>query len=209
MSNRQLHEVGLSGPVSDWLRARGYVVYAEVPDGGGAIDLVGHIAGDTAHPDRPRLVAVELKMCLSRRLLYQAARALLACDEVYVAVASQPRSASLVRCGRFGIGVLVVRDGTVRKLRPAMGGGGKSPHRQQRIIDRLNRRDPGGVAGMPVLKGVRPRHDVARRVADYVRHHPDATWSEIFEKVRNHYAHTRSMRSAMRLFADAIGEVAG
>lgn len=62
---RRLRESALACPVMDWLAERGFTCYGEVPSCNRTIDIVA--IGDTVE-------VVELKLCLSRVVILQAAR---------------------------------------------------------------------------------------------------------------------------------------
>ena len=96
-------ESDLSEPVRLWLEAQGYTPYAEVPMWERHIDWIGVKEGV--------VIGVEMKTALTGSARYQAYGASLVADFVYVAVATNPRSASIESCRKFGIGILRVQDG--------------------------------------------------------------------------------------------------
>ena len=102
-----MRETDLVKPVADWLRAHGLTVYAEV--GRGPIDLVGLGRCD-------RIVCVELKTSLTRHVLRQAVLRHSITSEVYVAVGTIPRKASLALARQYRVGVLTVQDNTAMLL---------------------------------------------------------------------------------------------
>lgn len=99
MKESDLHE-----PVSQWLRAQGYSVHAEVKD----CDLV-------ARKDE-EMVVVEFKTTVSLTLIYQCLERQERCDAVYLALPvqgsrGQPARLSSLRllCRRLGLGIILVR----------------------------------------------------------------------------------------------------
>lgn len=188
---RVLREIRLSEPVSNWLKSHGCVVYADVPFGGYQIDLVGR-GGDT-------LIGVQLKMCCSTQALRQAMIDQMWCDYAFVACGTRPRATSVDRAKLYGLGLLTVCGGDCRlvlepcrKLRQCL------PEYHERLIQCLDRIEPGGVGGFPTLKGVGPAMECARCVAVYRRENPRASWREVYQAVPNHYASPTSMASALR-----------
>lgn len=189
-------ETDLSLPVMRWLWDHGYTPYAEVPYFESSIDIIG-LGAD-------RLVAVELKLSLTKQVIYQANRARSSCDASYVAIASEPRKSSISKCRQLGVGVLVPRNGRMAEIRRPTWG---APAERWRniIMAVLADRPPGGIAGQPTMKGNGPAQECWRRITAYRQTHPDATWRELFENVRNHYAHHRSMQGALRWLAERAG----
>lgn len=187
MSKRRMREAEMSEPVQRWLSERGYTPYTEV----NLIDIVG-LCGES------ELIAVDLKVSLTQAVIYQAYRAQLRCDQVYCAVSTMPRMNSLNECMKFGLGVLNVKGETVRELlKPNPGVRVVSEPWKKQFLEIIKGMEPGGVAGLPVLKGSGPAQDVARRVTEFRKEHPSATWGELFHAVPNHYAHSKSMQGAL------------
>ena len=105
-------ETDMAEPVGKWLKERGYTVYAEVFSFWRIIDLVGSKNGE--------IVAVEMKLSLTKNLLRQAYRALLHAHYTYVAVPTRPRETGVEKCRKHGIGVLMVTDNGTEELLPAV-----------------------------------------------------------------------------------------
>ena len=189
-----LPESEMSAPVMTWLQQRGFVPYAEVQHRGYWVDIVGL--------GRTQLIAIEMKMSLTKQVIDQAHRAGKFADYSYCAVLSRPRLSSLIACAGQGIGVLRVKDERVMVLVEAKSSSrivwGFTPYLgRERIIEALRQRPPGGIAGRPTLKGQGPAQDCARRVKQWRSEHPGCTWAEIYENVDNHYANMKSMRGAL------------
>lgn len=184
-------ETELAKPVADWLRTKGYVVYAEIfPQNNSPCDLVGYRAGDEG------VVIVELKRSLTRHVMKQAAVRQLAAYDVYVAVGTKPRRAGIRVCDHYGLGLLSVKTGVAEALRPH----GEShvwSVTHDDLLCCIAHSTPSDLGGMPCLKGVGPARDVARRVRDYLREHPGTTWKTLFAKVPNEYSSHQSLRQVM------------
>jgi hypothetical protein len=191
MSNatRELREMQLSAPVTAWLESQGLTVYAEIPYHGRCVDHAG-LSED-------RVVIVELKQCLSRTVMLQLGSGTTITPWCYAAVASKPSKASLDLFARCGLGVLSVRDGAVKVLlEPVDRGYVFKPH-VAGFRERCAEMGPGGVAGVPTLRGQGPAQTVYDRVCAYRSGRAGATWREIYEAVGNHYCSPSSMRGAM------------
>lgn len=189
-------EETLSKPVTKWLRERDMQVYAEVPvHGAGGVDLVGRRSDDF-------LVAVELKRSLSRSAVYQAARAQSYMHETYVAVLSRPTSfKNLAAAARIGVGVLWWDGKRMHQVLSAHDRFSKQSwftNYNQSVCNRVSRMRPGGVGGRPCLKGQGPAKDVKKRIQKYMRKHPDATGTDLFENVHHHYKTAKSLHGVLR-----------
>jgi len=186
----KIREVDLYGPVKKWLEEKGYAVKPEVPFFNNNVDVVG-VKGE-------HIIAIELKLCLSHQVRYQAISNKSFSDEVWVAVKGTPRRSSVTEAEKKGIGVLLVVSGVAiewseadpSKSWPA------EPRFKKRILEK-HPRLPDGVGGLPSMKGHGPAQQVKRRVIEYRKEHPKATWKELFENVPNHYSSYRSMCTSM------------
>lgn len=197
-------ESDLSEPVSDWLVARGFTPYAEVPVpywGPRVIDLVGRNGSE--------LIAVELKRCLTRSVIHQTYICDLITDQRYAAVGTRPSQTGIALCRKQGIGLLSVRNGAVSViLNPRPSGfatGERDAIRQdwaKKINAVLDHAEPFGIAGMPNRKGVGPAQECYNRVQEYLATNERASWRQIFANVRNHYVSPKSMCSAMKAVAE-------
>ncbi len=190
MPGERMLEKDLSGPVSEWLTEQGFDVYAEVPHYGSSIDLVGRSAS--------LLVAVELKLCLSRKVIQQANLTAAACHRCYVGVASaRPRPASIALCREIGLGIVSVVESRAivqlesKEFSPFAGS-------VQRMREQLATLTRGGVGGVACQAGQGPAQEMERAIAAYRATHPRATYRELFAAIPNHYASAASMCGGMR-----------
>jgi len=187
----------MSGPIKEWLRSKGYTPYVEVPHGYGGrmVDIVGR------HSDRSFIV-IEMKTSLKEEVFRQALTGKYLTEDVYCAVPGNPRKASVEKCKKHGLGILLVWGSTVEEiLAPGISERkGWSP--MEWLIEKLHKRldhmASSGIAGLPCIKGVGPAQTAAKLVLEYREQHPRATWKEIFKNVPNHYASPNSMASALR-----------
>ena len=76
--------------------------------------------------------------------------------------------------------------------------------RKEKMVRALVGTEPGGVAGLPTLRGLGPAQDCYRALTAYREAHPKATWVEIYREVPNHYANAKSMASAMSIVKDRL-----
>ncbi len=189
-NKRQLREVKLSKPISDWLRNRGFRVYTEVPLYASAVDIVG------ACLQTSTVVTVELKVSFTRYLLTQAASTRTRSHESWACTFSKPKQATIDRARIYGIGLLRVVDDKVIVVLPAEHNFIR-PVSIEKLMSRLKRMAEGGVGGKPNLKGEGPAQDVARAVKAYIKDNNPANWLEVFENVPNHYAHKQSFQGVM------------
>ena len=181
-----MKESDLSEPVCRWLQQRGLVAYCEVPAQGCCIDVVG--LGTIG------LVAVELKVSLSRGVLKQARLCQNFAVEAWCAVPTKPRSMKTARLR--GLGILRVRGDTVSVLLAAKPNAHKPFAASTAEVERrLSLMAPGGTGGIqsPINDG--PAQETARLVAPLYQ--AGIAWREIFATVPSHYANPNSMRSAM------------
>lgn len=188
-------ESDMTAPLLAWLEERGYVGYCEVPRYGASIDIVGwHRIDDS-------LIVVEMKRSLSQTVARQAMLLQPVTWQAYCAVLSKPRQTGLNLCRRYGLGVLRVHPATEvvsRLLSPCQRFAPGIPA-ANRLRERLKGLEPGGLAGVANLAGHGPAQECERAIESYRADHPSASWQEVYENVPNHYAHARSMQSAMRM----------
>jgi len=194
-------ETDLSAPVAAWLESRGLAVYAEVPDCGSTIDLVGW------SETRDRLVCVELKLSLTAEVQRQAQANARLTPQTYVAVPTRPRALSLTGCRERAVGVLRVQRDEVEVLLEAAWPGRVWPPARERFLAHLRMMEPGGArfAGSPTLAGGGAAQDCYERVSEYRAANPDAGWREVYGAVANHYANPRSLAAGMRAVQDRAG----
>lgn len=199
----EMKEADLAKPVADWMRGRGYTVYAEIPCLSRCVDLIGLRNGD--------VLCVELKLSLTTKqpkrarhytspVLYQARSCQLITPDVYVAVATKPRISSINRCKEIGVGVLVVRSKTeVVEIVPPHKRCEPLAYLQKEVKARCIAIGPSDDAGKPQQIGEGPAQDCQQRIDEYRKTHPWATWKEIYSNVPNHYSNVNSLYGAMRM----------
>ncbi len=186
---RQLKEYKLSDPVREYFEKQGYVVYSEIPIAGSKIDLVARKGNF--------LIGIELKTSLTRQLIHQCIRHQCNCDIFYVAVPVNPISKNIDICKKYSIGIIRISDETEiiieanQRFKPL-------EWKHKRILNFCDTILPGGLGGLPTLKGKGPRIDCTERVKKYLIINPAAKWKEIFENVHNHYYNYKSMQGALR-----------
>lgn len=183
-------ESDLSSPVCSWLSTRGYTAYCEVPVQGTCVDVVAQ-KGD-------EIVAVELKISLSSKVIRQALLARNFADQAWCAVFTKPRSLAIPN--KLGIGVLRIINGKAHVLlepEPQKPFGGL----HSEMMRTLAMCEPGGVGGLSNTINDGPAQQVARLVAPLRKR--NIGWREIYDQIPNHYANWRSMRSVMNGYGPA------
>lgn len=184
-----MKESDLYRPVKAWLEAQGFRVVPEVPVLYSAIDVVG-VREDA-------VVGIEMKLCLSEKVIRQGWNLQMACDRGYLAVASKPRSVSIEQAKKLGLGVLRVKKGSVEVLLEPNQKEPPVANYRERVLSKCAHMSTQGRGGVPCLDGVGPARDCKRRVGQYLKRHPKASWAELYEKVPNHYASAKSMSGAL------------
>ena len=146
-----MKESDLYQPVRAWLERQGWVIHVEMFDH----DIVASRDG--------RWIVVELKKCMTWKLTQQCDRAARWADEVWCAIASDPKTVG--DCRQNGFGVLIVRDGKVRKKLGARPQPWHWHKRRKYRVGILSRRAPAmphELAGLPssrILKDQRRRRE--------------------------------------------------
>lgn len=181
-------EADMAAPVMNWLQSRGLTPYGEVRWYSQTIDVVG-LTDDT-------IEAVEMKLSLTKHVLYQAHLNQLASHRSWCAVATRPRK--YAERMPTGVGLLVVTADGVEVLVEAEERRDKaSPRYIHQIRGRCEYKTPFGEAGLPTMRGIGPAQEVYDRMEKYKAENPTAKWVDIYRDVPNHYAHARSMQGAM------------
>ncbi len=187
--SRQLREYKLSDPVREYFENQGYKVYTEIPIAGACIDMVAR-KGDY-------LIAIELKMSLTKNLINTCYINRLFCNLTYAAVPTEPSIKNITLCERDSIGIIKVTDKArivleaKNRLKPCY-------PEHDRLLEYCSGVPWDGVGGLPQLKGIGPAIECGKRVKEYLIDHPAAKWREIFDNVHNHYFNYKSMQSALR-----------
>ncbi len=186
-----LNEVKLYNPVKTLFENYGYIVKAEIPSYNSCMDLVAYNHGC--------LIAVELKMSMTKGLIHQAYNNTLSCDLSYVAIPTTPRN--IERCKKWGIGIICIKDEIACIILDARAIFKPFANSKKRTLEYCECRDSNIIGGLPNLKGEGPAQECYKRVSDYRERNPKATWREIFIEVPNHYANYLSMCGALRKVA--------
>ncbi len=177
-------------PVVDaWLKEKGYEVWTEIPHYASCVDVVAR------HPESREIIAVEMKLGLTKQVIRQAYIAATAVNFSYCAVASNPRQSGVDDCKRRLVGLLRVRKDSVIEIM-APNKEGWAPEIKL-MHKRLDRYPQGGTAGLPQQKGVGPAIECAREVKKFFGANSTATWRDAFSEIENHYASYASMRGAL------------
>lgn len=191
MSTKQLREKELYLPLKNFFEKQEYKVVAEVP-----IPCWFACCDLVAFNDN-EIIAVEMKMSLTKTVIHQAYRNQNNSNKVYAAVSTRPRD--LNYASKLGIGVIKVKNNTVEILLES--GDFK---RQGKYIDQFRQQalsilsnTPNSIGGLPTLKGIGPRIECRKRVTEYLIKNPNASWKEIYKNVKNHYCNYKSMKSAI------------
>jgi len=198
-----MKETDLAKPVADWMRDRGYTVYAEIPCLFRCVDFIGLRNSD--------ILCIELKRSLTTKqpkrarhytspVLYQARSCQIITSDVYVAVATKPRNSSIDICKENGVGVLMVQSkDKVIEIIPPHKRVEPLAYLQKEVKTRCITIGPSDDAGKPQQIGEGPAQDCQQRIDEYRKTHPKATWAEIYLNVLNHYCSVNSLYGAMRM----------
>lgn len=184
-----LREIELSQPVTNWLERQALTVYAEVPFAY-SIDLMG------VCPERRLIVAVELKVGFTEKVLRQAFFARGHSHEAWACAPTKPSQKTIEQARQYGVGLLRWHAGVMEIVLRAERRVRK--HRNyDRLFERFKRLPRGGVGGMPCVVGEGPAQRVAAEVRKFIKEHRPKRWTEVFENVPNHYANAKSMAGVM------------
>ena len=193
-----MKEVEMSPIVSSWLSRRGYSVWAEVHWLGYHIDLVA-TRDDFAYP-----IGIELKLTLSRGLKIQVQRLAMGTPLCWGVVATNPNQNGIDWMGNNGYGLATIVSGEVEIL--------SSPYRKAPTMPTgYDRRiltykesyysihpETGTLNGIGGGHPGAPAQRVFDMIQEYMHEHPGASWEQVYLAIPNHYAHARSMASAMK-----------
>ncbi len=187
---RQLREYKLSDPVREYFEKQGYKVYIEIPIAGACIDMVARKGNF--------LIAIELKMSLTKQLIHTCYTNQICCNLSYAVIPTEPSIKNKELCKRHNIGIIkitneieIILEADSRRFKPF------KPE-YDRMLKYCSGVSWEGVGGLPQLKGIGPAIECAKRVKEYLISHPAAKWREIFDNVNNHYYNYKSMQSALR-----------
>jgi hypothetical protein len=160
------------------LRSKGWRVGCEIRTDNRPIDAAAILNG--------KVLALEAKISLNKKLRHQLKRLTIRADYVLGVVGSPPREEGINWCVKQKIGLWIVMDGPIIELIPYRQ---LTPNNNYRIdiIKRLERWDETIVGGVPNRLGIGVAQDVQRRVDEYRAANPNATWKEIYSSVPSHY----------------------
>ena len=142
------------------------------------------------------LIAIEMKVCLTKKVIRQAYFATLETPWCYAAIRSNPTKKGIEKAKNIGIGIIKVTDKVEIILDPNPIS--KSWRNGNKIKSILSQIEPGGIGGMPCIRGVGPAQSVFDEVQKYKETRPKATWRELYKNIPNHYCSSSSMYNAMR-----------
>ena len=183
-------ETDLYPAVKAWLLAQGCTkVVPEVPICFSKIDAMGVSEAD--------VFGVEMKLCLTDKLIHQANDLQLYANRSYAAIGSKPRRDSLERVRELGIGLLRVNGEVVEVLLNPSPKFKPNPFYIAQAREKVAHMSDAGGGGAPCLDGVGPARECKARVEDYLKEHPAAKWKEIYANVPNHYASAKNMAGAL------------
>lgn len=186
-----MREKELYNPIKTYFNRKKYKVSSEVP-----IPCWFACCDLVAYNDN-EIIAVEMKMSLTKAVIHQAHRNQMNSDKVYAAVPTKPRS--LEYASLLGVGVIVVKDDNVEIILES-----GIFKRESKYTDQFKQQaeerfkyNRDEIGGLPTLKGVGPRIECQKRVDYYLIDHPNASWKEIYANVKNHYCNYKSMAGAI------------
>lgn len=180
-------EYKLYQPLKDFWEDRGYEVFPEV--------IILNRRVDVGVIKENKIIAIEMKLALTGKVIRQAHMNELFADFVYVAILTNPQYKSIFKCRNYGIGIIQIKNDSAKIILEAQRNDTFINHRNT-FLKRC-RQSKNRIAGLPTLKGQGPRIECKKRVNKYIEKKPNAKWQEIFENVTNHYATYKSMASAI------------
>jgi len=195
----KLKEVNLYQPMKEWFVKQGYQVRPEF--------AIYHRNFDAIAVKDNIVIAIEMKMTLSKILYLQIRDGCGFADFSYAVVATKPRkTADMFKQLIYeGIGVLSVKNNKVEEvLAPVKNEKFNEvnpfldPY-HQKAVKYVERTEDRGIGGKPQLKGEGPARYVWELIQEYRLKHPKATWEELYKEIPNHYCSYRSMQSAMSM----------
>jgi len=179
-----MKEKDLFPPLKKWLNKQGFRVYSEIPTLGHSIDVVA---------EKENLqYAYELKLSLTKKVLYQAISGRLYCNRSYIVISTTPRKENYNRCIQQGYGIIRIKNNITEILLES-----------EDFVPFGNRRfdftdwEEGTTSGNPMLKGIGPACSVLDDIKEYLKLNPKATWKELYHNIQNHYSSPQSMASAL------------
>ena len=136
---RQLREYKLSDPVKEYFEKQGYKVYVEIPIQGACIDMVARKGNF--------LIAIELKMSLTKQLIHTCFTNNVYCDLSYAAVPTNPTTKNKELCKKHSIGIIKIAD-EVKIISEAKGRSAIWKPVHDRMLEYCSGIPWGGVGGL-------------------------------------------------------------
>ncbi len=188
-----MKETDLYAPMKDWFKEKGYEVRPEFG--------IFYRTFDAIAVKDNIVIAIEMKLCLTRILLDQIRCGYLFADYSYVVISTIPRieSKGLDFCLSRGIGILSIKNEIVKDLYLAKEQKKYLPDYHQRAVEYIKFAKDEGIGGSPNLKGQGPAQAVERMIIDKRELKPDISWKELYTIIPNHYSSYRSMQGAMSM----------
>jgi len=184
----KLYEYKLYEPIKKLFESQGYCVYAEIPFINSHVDVVA-IKDDI-------IIAIEMKMSLTKKVIQQSYTHNLFANYRYVAIATNP--IKIERCTKYGIGIIQIKNNNAIILIESQKNDNFYGNYRNIFLKKCMAYKNNNIAGLPNLKGIGPKIDCKKRVIDYIKNNPNASWQEIYKNVYNHYCNYKSMRSALK-----------
>lgn len=187
----ELKEKNLFPPLQIWLKEKGYKVYTEV------INPISQCSVDVLAIKENEIIAVELKMGLTDKVLHQANRNNLIAHKTYCGIPTNPKAINFNKCKRFGMGILKITGKVEILLESEL----FEPFRPDIYIIRFDLHEEGGEAGLPRLKGEGVTYEMVEKIREYQKNiNPNAKWKEIYNNIPNHYSSAKSMAGSLRYY---------
>jgi len=184
----ELKEQKLFEPLRNYFKNRGYKVFTEVCN-----PVAGTCLIDVVCQNDNEVIAIEMKMSLSKTVIHQAYRTNLVADKTYVAIPTNPRKENYLRCQANGIGIIRVNSSVEILLEAKK----NDIYEAFYLAERLKLYDEGVEAGLPNQKGIGVTYDLCEQINEYQKEHPKAGWKEIYKNIPNHYSSYKSMASSL------------
>lgn len=181
-----LRECKLYDPVKLLFESMGYSVYAEIPILFSCVDI-GALKDNI-------IVAIEMKMSLTKKVIDQAYTHNIFADYTYIVVPTNPRSTE--ECIKRSIGIIQVKNDKASIIVKAKKINKFYANYRKIFIKRCLQSNIE-IAGLPVLKGQGPRIECRKRIKEYLKINPKATWKQIYNNIPNHYSNYKSMACAV------------
>jgi len=184
-----LHEYKLYQPVKKLFESKGYSIYTEIPV------LHSNRYVDIGVLKDNIVIAIEMKMSLTKKVIWQAHSCNLFADYIYIAIPTKPRD--IEKCTKYGIGIIQIINQEAHILVEAKKIETWYNNYRKDFI-KMCLQSNNNMAGLPTLKGQGPRIECIKKVKEYLLNNPKASWKELYNNIPNHYCHSKSMNCALR-----------